>query len=274
MTILLSILFGWAFDRAQMVMSAKNYGAIWNGYGAITLVNKREAKAPMAYRVLVPWIVALMEKLLPKVERLVVYQTLKLAGVVYAFWACWHWIGLTATLICFMLLLVTVEYDYWDWAIELGGIAIAMSCGVWAAIGAVMLYAMSRETWPLAAAAYGLASGDWVGAFVVLTSGGMVWAVVRLIVGEKSLYCKRFMIRENWQQIKEIKKWNLFYYVPTFISLMVTILVIAGIVNLPQGWPVPLALIGAGWAMAKANEPRVFSAALPWAAVWIWKGLL
>ena len=270
----LCILFGWAFDRAQMVMSAKNYGALWNGYGVIHLTNTRQAKAPMAYRVLVPWIIWLIEKLPIKSNRLAVYQTLKLAGVVYAFWACWNWIGLTATLITFVLLLVTVEYDYWDWPIELGGIAVAMSCGVWAAIVAVMLWALSRETWPLAALAYGLASRDWIGAFVVLTSGGMAWAVVRLMVGKKRLYCKRVMVKENLSLIRAIPRYNLPYYVPAFISLALSGLVVAAAARGLQGWPVPVALLAAGWVMGKADEPRIFSGALPWAAVWLWKGMM
>lgn len=264
-SLITAIFFGWCFDRAQMVMSAPNYGALWNGFGCIDLVNRREARAPMAYRVLVPWLVALLKRF----DRLAVYQTLKFISVVYAFWAVIEWIGVIGALVTFFILLVTVQFDYWDWAIELAGIALAMQGGLIGAAVGIALLALSRETWVLVAAAFYLVTGDLLGTFVLVLIGGGIFLAVRLIVGKRSLYCKRFMIRENWKLIKDIRKYNIVYYVPAFISLVLTALVIGAVTKLPAGWPIPLVILAAGWSMGKADEPRIFSAALPWAAVWL-----
>ena len=269
MTLLLSILFGWAFDRAQMVMSAPNYNSPWNGQGCIDLVNKREARAPMAYRVLVPWLVALIERSKAPLNRITIYSALKLAGVVYAFWAVSEWIGMPGALIVFILLLVTVQYDYWDWTFELGGLAMAMSGNIWLTIIGMVLWLMSRETWPLAAAAFWFVSQDTYWAIMVLMGGGILYILLHMYIGKKTMYCNRFMVKENWNLIKLIHKYSPVFYVQALASLVLTLLVLASIVRLPVGWPIPLVILISGWTMAKADEPRVFSAALPWAAAWI-----
>lgn len=269
MTLVLSILFGWAFDRAQMVMSAPNYNSPWNGFGCIDLVNKREARAPMAYRVLVPWLVALIEGSKARISRVTIYSALKLAGVVYAFYAVSGWIGMPGALIVFMLLLVTVQYDYWDWTFELGGLALAMSGNIWLTIVGMLLWLASRETWPLAPVAYWLVSHETYWAFMVLMLGAFFYILLHMYIGKRALYCKRFMIRENWNLVKMIYKYEPVFYVPALASIILTVIVIASVIKLPLGWPLPLVILAAGWTMGKADEPRIFSAALPWAAIWL-----
>src|SRR5690606_16529529 len=125
--LLFALLIGLCFDRAQMGISLANYDSLFNGFGAIDLTVKKNIKAPMAYRVLVPFLVIWIEKIL-KTDvkyRMFIYQAIKAFFVVLAAWSVIHVFGIMVALITFIILLATVQYDYWDWPIELAAVVLA-----------------------------------------------------------------------------------------------------------------------------------------------------
>lgn len=271
--VILAVFFGWFIERAQMFITAPNLGAVYNGYGTIEGVNKRIIAAPMAYRVLLPWMIALYEKIFHAEstleKRFVTYETLRLISTIYALWAvsvAWD----IQTMILFgILLLATFKYDYWDWSYEVAGIALCLTGNLYLAIPAIILHGMSRETAPLGAVAFYFATGDIELSIILGVFSLAVLLVVRMIVGDRELYCKRFMIRENIQLVMEMFKYYPAYYAETIISVLITILVIISLVSMPVGWLIPITLLVSGWTMGKADESRVFTAALPWAAAWL-----
>lgn len=279
--ILLSLLVAWSFERAHMIIAAPNYGTVANGFGAIDLTVKREIKAPMSYRVLVPFLTVWTEKLLrlPLSRRIDVYQTIKIALEALTFYAVWLAWGLPVALLTFLLLLLTVKYDYWSWIPELAAFAMAMTGELSLALPAGVLAGLSRETAPLAALAYYLKTGDIAGGLVLATAIGLTMILVRLFVGRKELYCDRWMWKYNIRLFTGkteggdliLFKWQPLYHADAVIALVLTVFtVVAGVFGL-AGWPVPIIVVVAGWLMAKADETRVFSAAIPWIAALVLK---
>jgi hypothetical protein len=274
MSIVLALALAWGFERAQMIISAPNYGTPANGYGAIDLTMRREIKAPMAYRVLGPLVVTWIERL-TRLPRIGIYQDFKLALETLAFWSVGQAFGAPVAMLTAVLLLLTVKYDYWSWAAELAGLSLALTGRLELAIPGVILYALSRETAPLAAAAYYLATFDALGAGAVLFACALTLLGIYGVVGKRELYCARW----QWHYNKDLFKnfldgdfWRMgqWFHQDIFIACSLTVLALVQAATALQ-WTglVPLALLGAGWTMAKADETRIFSAALPWVALLI-----
>lgn len=263
-------ILAWALERAQLLLCAHNMGALFNGFGAIEQTNRRTALAPMAYRVLVPWLIGILEKISTRISRLHYYEGIRIALNMLALWSVKMAFGWEATMVMAILLLPTFKFDYWDWAIEVSSISLAMTGNLALAIPGAILHGLSRETVILAPIAYLLKTGDIVGAAILAAAGLVPLVAVRMYVGKRNLYCKRWMIRENIALVKEFYKWTPIFFSDIMVSLVITALVIAGaLVQHNITWLIPLIIMGAGWTMAKADEPRVFSAALPWVAMFI-----
>lgn len=280
LSIPLALVCGWALERAQMIIAAPNYGAPHNGYGAIDLTNHREAKAPMAYRVLVPWIVAILEPLFQNklVTRLGIYQAAKVLLNAFALWSVGSAFGAPAALLTGLLILVTIKFDYWSWAPEMAGIALGMSGVLPLATAGGLLAGLSKETALLVPVAYWLKTGDMPGSLIVMLGVVGSSVGVKLYVGKRPLYCERWQIRYNlglFKQFKAREFWRQgqWYHQDIFIACAITLTALAAAVARPEpDQLVPLALIAAGWAMAKADETRIFAAALPWVAVFLLGG--
>jgi hypothetical protein len=266
--VIICLVIGLALERAQMIISAPNYSSLYNGFGVIDLVNERRAKAPMAYRVLVPWLIQLAEALGVKVNnRIVVYETLKVILNSLAIWSVWTAWGMPVALVTAILLLLTFAYDYWDWAPELTGIALAMT-GRWElAIVGVILAGFSRETALLSPAAFFLKTGNPYVSIALSILCVSVLAFIRVYVGKRDLYCDRFQWRYNLGLFKDFFRWKPFFLSPIFCSTVITALILAGTAFMPTGWPIPLIVLAAGWVLAKADETRIFTSCLPWVAV-------
>lgn len=273
--VLISLLIAWCFERAQAMISAPNYSSLYNGFGAIDLTVARETKAPMAYRVLVPFLVIGIERLfhIPENRRINVYETIKIALQAFAFWAVWQAWGLPAALLTFLLLLLTIMFDYWDWAVELAGVALAMSGNLVLTLPAAILASLSRETALLVPVAYFLKTGDWKGTLATAAATVLTLTAVRLLVGRRPLYCDRWMIRYNLGLFKNFFKWQPIYFGDVFISLIITSACLPLLIFRPAGWPIPWVILAAGWSMAKADEARVFVVCLPWIAAALVGGL-
>lgn len=259
-------------DRAQLQIAAFSYESPFNGLGATDLVNARNAKAPMAYRVLVPWIIAALERLNPRLHyyRTTVYEGLKVVTLAVALWACNRALGLTGALLVAAMLPMTFAFDYWCWPVELAAFALALTGNMQLTLLGGIALALSRETAPLIPLTYLLATGNWNGALIIALGTGLTLLGVRLYVGKRPLYCDRFMWRRNLAELKEFT----FSHHPLFMdyslfAVLITVLVVGVVVTGRAGaaWPIPLIILALGWTMGVARETRIFAPVLLWIAI-------
>ena len=264
----IAVIIGICFDRAQMIISAFNYESLYNGFGAVELTVKRNIKAPMAYRVLVPYLVVWIEKLFKTSERMrvIIYQHIKTLLVIFAAWAVIHSFGYLVAGITFIILVATIQFDYWDWPIELAAISLAAGGFFIPALFAGILFALTRETAPITGVIYLAMTGDWIGAIIITSVIGLIMLTVRLYVGKRELYCKRVMLKENYASLKDFFKYKPIYFSPIFVTSAIVIGTVVSVIVNPQYW-YSLVLLGAGLVLAKADEPRIFSAIIPFIAV-------
>jgi len=257
---------GWVVERAQMSMSF--IPSAFNGYGCVDEVNRRKTVAPMCYRVLVPWLVWLIERIpWARGRRLtLVYEPFRIVTIGLALWATAQVFGSTAALLTAILLPLTFLFDYWDWAIELFAVVAAMTGQLWLALIGAALLALSRETAPLVPAAYWLTTGDWQGTIAVGAITALTMLGVRLWAGQKPLNCDRLMWRHNWKDVRGLFENRPVYLSETAIALVITALTLAAIATGVVGWPIAALILISGWIMARAAETRVFVVCLPWCA--------
>jgi len=162
---------------------------------------------------------------------------------------------------------MTILYDYWDWAGELGGLALALTGNVWLGILGGVWIALSRpETAPLVALAYGWSTGNVIGTVAVAAVSALVIDIIRRAQGNAPLYCARWMWRQNWLDVRDIARNRPVYLGEISMSILISLLTVLGICTGRAGptWPIPLALLAAGWTMARAAETRVFVSCLFW----------
>lgn len=276
MPIIVWFLIAWLIDRAQLKLSEHSYGNRYCGIGTVDGVLARNIQAPMAYRVLVPWIIGVVERLFPwtrKHELTVLYEPLKIAAMTYALWAASLAIGTPAALLLAALLPATFLFDYWDWAIELGGIALALTGRPELALVGAILLGLSRETAPLIAVTYVMVTGDIGRGLQILGVSLAVLLIVRLAVGKRGLYCSRWMIAQNWHDLRALVQNVPIYMGEMSITIVLTTLTVLVIVMGAPAWPVPLIVLVSGWTMARAPETRVFTTCLLWVAPLLLRGL-
>jgi hypothetical protein len=247
--ILPTALLALCLARVQYMATKFNQTARWNGRGAILSVLDKTTAAPMVYRVLAAWTIG---------RRLDLYQPFQFVLIWIALYSVYLAWGGTVMLITCVLLVATFWYDYWSVWPELIGFSLALVSFPLALLG-VAIHGLSRETAPLCGLAYALHSGDWIGGGIISVIGFTILWLVRRIQGKHPLYCDRWMHKKNIAMLKELKP-------AVLISVLFSLLALAGAWGRWDGL-IPLALIGAGWTMAKGDETRVFSAALPWAAL-------
>lgn len=244
------------------MVTRDNYGAKWNGIGAVGGVLNKDADAPMVYRVLVPWLMNGLRLL--KFPMLEAYELLKILftwGALVSVHLVWGW---GVALFVAILLPATFQYDYWDWAPELMGLSLVMTGRFELAIIGVIVWGLSKETAWLGFLAYGLLSYDISGSVILLVVTGLIYLVLRLVQGEHKLYCDRVMLRSNLQVLFEIKEQRPAWLSSMFFAVLISIAAICvGFVTFPKGI-IPVGFVFAGWVFAKADEIRVFTAVLPW----------
>ncbi len=267
-----------------MIIAAPNYGSSWNGFGAIDLTVQRKAKAPMAYRVLVPWLVAAVERMFhtPPTRRIDIYQAAKLALTTVALWAVAQAWGISVMGVTALLMLATIKYDYWSYAPELAGVALAWTGDPLLAVAGGILAGLSKETAPIVPITFWFATGGNLWCIPVALATIMTMILVRLNVGRRPAYTSLWKLPTNLKKYfardPNTGKLIFFLYQPlfysdVFISLLITLLVVGAVVAGVPGWPVALAITGAGWTMALADETRVFTPALPFVAAWLLEAL-
>jgi len=258
-------------DRAQLLIGKDSYSSKYNGYGAITDVNERNAAAPMAYRVLVPWVFVLLRKI-PIIREFRpvghVYEPLKLISLFAILAILNYFFGTVAALIFAAIITSTFFFDYWDWAFEAIGIVGAMSGNPYLFISGTILWALSKETAPLAPLIFFAVTGD----IYISIVGAILCAVsmlgVRMYVGKRELYCPRFMWNVNWHDIMVSLKNSPLFLSEIVMAMIITFLTIFCFIVNPQVYGLyAIALLVAGWTMARAAESRVFAGCLIFVAV-------
>ncbi|MCK9600780.1 MAG: hypothetical protein M0R06_17195 [Sphaerochaeta sp.] len=259
-------------DRVQFKLCAKSYGNLYCGYGTIDSVNNRTALSPMAYRVLVPWLIASVEAWRPslKTQRLpALYEPLKIGLMALMLYSVDLALGREGTLLFCVLLGVTFYFDYFDFAPEVMALALALTGDVRLALLGGLFAALARETAPLGALTYILVTGDVGRGLQVFAAICAILLAVRLWVGHKKLYCERVLWRVNIQDVHKLFVNRPFYLSEISMSLLASALTLYAIVSGHAGaaWPVPLLLLGLGWTLARASETRVFSGCLLWVAM-------
>lgn len=253
-------------DRVQLKLGADSYRSIYNGQGAIDSVNKRTAKAPMAYRVLVPWIIGGIERFIPslRAKRIqALYEPIKVISMFLLIYVCGIFFGYTSALLLAALMGATFFFDYWDWTFEAIGVLFALTGNPYLFLIGTVLWALSKETAPLAPFIYMVSTGD----VAIACLGGILCIViqwfVKTVVGKRELYCQRVMYEINKQDVKELFENTPFYSSEIFISLCITVVCLAAVLIMPTlGGLYVIPLLVAGWVLARAAETRVFFACL------------
>jgi hypothetical protein len=233
-------------------LAARSMNSRWNGYGVIEVVRNKTADAPMAYRVLLPWLMGSK----PTMAKYQALQVIFITAALYSVYLAW---GAPVLWVVAALLPITFYFDYWDWSVELMGFSLALVSLPFALAG-VVLHGLSRETAPLVGVAYAIHHHDILGGIFLSVLGLGVLFAVRRIQGRHPLYCDRWMIRRNLRELKQPHMGS------PYFSAGLSLLALAG--ALLAGWDglIVLPVLAAGWTMAVAAETRVFIAIIPYAA--------
>jgi len=113
-----------------------------------------------------------------------------------------------------------------------------------------------------------VATLDILGSLVLLMVTLLVMVKVKETIGDRPLYCKRFMFYDNLKLYKNFFKWKPILYSPITVTAVLTLGSLISVIINPQYWYV-LILLVAGWILAKADEPRIFSSIVPFIAILI-----
>lgn len=271
-SLMLASVMGWALERTNMIVNAMVPPSIQNenaGYGAIDGTNDRTTLAPACYRVLLPWVTWLIEKAFPKLDRIITYQALRTILMVFMFWSLIQGWGISVAAVTGVILVATIRFDYWDWPVEVAGIALAMTGNLPLALTGALLCSLSRETAPLLVIVYFMRTGDWMGSLWLMGMIALIMLGVRLYVGRRALHCRRFILDINLNALLNIFKWIPLWNADIFITVVLTILAVLAMFTFPAGWPViPIVLIMA-WTLAKFDEARVLASIIPFIAAYL-----
>ena len=259
-------------DRAQLQISAFSYDSPFNGLGTVDLINQKTIKAPMAYRVLLPWFIRGIEQVFPRLERyrVTVYEVFKILFLTLALWACDYVLGIERALLIAALLPMTFAFDYWEWPLELMGYALALSGNIPLTCLGCLVVSLSRETAPLVPLTFILVSGNVSVGLQLFALTFAVLLAVRLYIGKRPLYCDRIMLKRNWSELKLFAH-NHHPLGLDYSAYAVLLSVLTGVVVLRgaagAAGLIPLLILGLGWTMGVARETRIFAPCLLWVAI-------
>jgi hypothetical protein len=275
-----------AIFRVGWAISERNRFSKFNGFGCIDDVILKRADAPMAYRVLMPLLVAKI----PKNLQLIAYALFQIVGIFLLLLTCKVLVSLQFALLLGVLVTVTMRFDYWDWIPEMGAFVSCVAGDPVLALSWSAAAALSRETSVILPLVWIASGHDLRNALFILADVALLMFLVRIWQGKKKMYCDRIMISKNGE---EVHRWMLSSLHPkpngdmwspatiaehklgaVFLSDMtVTIMLTVGAIlsaahfGIPHGLA-PAVLAAAGWTFAIARENRVMGPTLIWIALW------
>ncbi len=276
-----------AIFRVGWAISERNRFSSFNGFGCIDDVLAKRAAAPMAYRVLMPLLVAKI----PKRFQLIAYALFQFIGIFLLLLTCKTLISLQFAILLGALVTATMRFDYWDWIPEMGALVSCVAGDPVLAMSWSAAAALSRETSVILPLVWFASGHDIRNALFILADVASLMFLVRIWQGKKKMYCDRIMISKNGE---EIHKWlmsslhpkpNGDVWHPALIAthrlgavfasdMTVTIVLTAGAVlsaahfGIPHGLA-PVVLAAAGWIFAIARENRVMGPTLIWISLWL-----
>ena len=276
-----------AIFRIGWAVSERNRFSKFNGFGCIDDVMSKRADAPMAYRVLMPLLVAKI----PQRFKLISYALLQVVGIFLLLLTCKTLVSMQFALILGVLVTATMRFDYWDWIPEMGAFVSCALGNLPLAIAWTAASSLSRETSVILPLVWVLSGHDIKFAGLILVEVAALMSLVRLWQGKKKLYCDRIMISKNGQ---EVHQWMLSSLHPkpngdiwspaailqhghgaVLISDMLVSIVLTGGAllsaihfGIPNGLT-PLIVVSMGWTFAIARENRVMGTSLIWICLWM-----
>lgn len=295
------LFLSWVLITLERKAALTNYGSWCNGLGAIgsALAATRNPrgpgddhmKAPMVYRVLVPWIVALIEKVVNHkdddrfdVKRLRIYLWVKQGLMFAAMFAADYFFGPAIALFMALFWVATFQFDYWDiygealgFILVLGGATLMVEVPwmVGVVILGVAILVMSRETaWlaPLMVGGLWLING-WemaLGAFVIqLAVVALLQFMLRRVQGKRPRYWHRIVIGQN---LDYTETWAVperrYYLVLGWLSILFSVLCLIHPEALPSPFRetffMPAVIAAVGFVGGFVHEPRIFALASLW----------
>lgn len=265
-----------AIERASLLITAHSYTSRYQaGYGSLATTANREALAPVAYRVLLPWLIMGIEAVFPQLRKHrlpALYEPLRIILIALALTVCEMAIGRTGALIVAVCLPATFLFDFWDWTVELLCLSAALTGNMTLTIMCAGLLGLARPmTTPLVGLTYGLVTHDPIGTALAVVAGYLMITAVRVYVGKREMDYPWKMWRINLQDILNLFCNRPFYLSEIFMSLGLTAWMLVTVLmgNAGAAWPVPVALTAAQWIMPRAAETRSMSAVLLWCAMGI-----
>lgn len=272
MHILLWVVVAIALDSAQLRLTAKEYDNQFSSYGSINNVIERIALAPMAYRVLIPWCIQLLEYIPGMINhRIKVYELLKIGSMIFALTCVEYALGLPRALFIAAILPVTFMHNYIDCYFELAAFASALSGNYDLTLVSCILLALERETAPLVPLTYFLVTGDTYNSLIILYFTCFIMLAVKRIIGYRPLYCERVMLRKNWLNLKEAftKPVALPFLDYRILSVAISIMVLwcIGTGQIQTAPLLPLILIVFGFVFGLSHEIRIFIPVFLWLAI-------
>jgi hypothetical protein len=285
---LIYILFiTWVVYYADFKMTKHNWGAVWNGIGAIPSVLGGTALAPMQYRVFVPWLcrffgVDNMDKegfynLYMRIRGISIFCAEFAAFIYFSILNINPYMG-SALLSLFFIW--AALYDYTDVYIELATFATAfciISNGNTGLIYIALLFVitviatLNRETAIFIPFTCFLIKG-WEIAGIVSAVGFLLpYLYVRWKYGDKERYCKFFMLGENLKLIKSTYKSNMPLLMNEYSHFFVLTIVFAVLylshglmgdltpINISMGIMYVLLLIPSMWREIRVFTPVMLS---------------
>jgi hypothetical protein len=260
------------FVVAVLVARVQHYATLprrgqYNGIETMEATLNRTAKAPMVYRVLMPYLVKITP--LDDENAYELWRTLLLWGALLSVYSVW---GVSATLFYAVFVASAQIYDTWCYNGETIGIHTALLGVPALAIVGILLHGTSRETVLINGFVYWLATGDILGGLALSAFAMLIFYAVRKAQGKREMYCDRFVYKDNWKLLrKKIDPIRLFpephiIYSP-YITLIAIALVLFGAYHVGIVGLFVLPFILANVTMGKINEYRLYIALSPF--VWV-----
>ncbi len=275
---ILWLLVAIALDRVMLKLTAFSYNCEYTaGYASIDAVCQRRADPHAAIRVLVPWLIGLIERLFPALHKHrlpALYEPIRILAWAAALAVSERAIGTAGALAVAAFLPATFLFDFWDTPWEVLGFASALTGNLQLTIltGGLLGFARQR-TALLMVPIYALTTHDWFGAGLVAIATGLAQLSVYVWVGKSDRPVQGgWEWRRNLDEVIHIFRNRPFYLSETAMSVGLTALVIWVVLMGRAGpsWPVPLAVVTANWIWPRASETRGICVTL----LWVCKGLL